>query len=29
MPLTAFGGYLPPATMTRNRPSISTIARRD
>lgn len=29
MPLTAFGGYLPPATMARNRPAISTIARRD
>lgn len=29
MPLTAFGGYLPAATIARNRQSITTIARRD
>lgn len=29
MPLTAYGGYLPAATIARNRQSITTIARRD
>ena len=28
-PLTPFGGYLPPATIARARPSITTIPRRD
>jgi NDP-sugar pyrophosphorylase family protein len=29
MPLTAFGGYLPPATIARSRQSLSTLPRRD
>lgn len=29
MPCTAFGGYLPPATIARSRHVIATIARRD
>lgn len=29
MPLTPFGGYLPPATMARSRPVLSIIPRRD
>jgi NDP-sugar pyrophosphorylase family protein len=29
MPLTAFGGYLPPATIARVRQSVTTLPRRD
>jgi NDP-sugar pyrophosphorylase family protein len=29
MPLTAFAGYLPPATIARSRQSVTTVARRD
>lgn len=29
MPLTAFGGWLPPATIARHRPAVTTQARRD
>jgi NDP-sugar pyrophosphorylase family protein len=29
MPLTAFGGYLPPATIAHTRPQVNTLPRRD